>query len=139
MRGDNKMEMGKIKVCVGSEPKKKSRFKLIQKILNKVYGYKMIWKEVDGRAVHIKADDYMKNTSLHKMNYYIVDSTVHCEMFLAKAKDEEEALDKAIEKIKHEDRYEEWVVFNRKEFVAIEVSKLIETRLDTYNDCVTLL
>ena len=135
--------MGKVKVCVGSEPKKKSRFKLIQKILNKVYGYRIVWKEVEGTVVYTSADDHMKNTSLqsekNKMNYYIVDSTVHCEMFLAKAKDEEEALDKAIEKIKHEDRYEEWVVFNRKEFVAIEVSKLIETRLDTYNDCVTLL
>lgn len=56
--------MDKVKGCIGYEPNKKSRFKLIQKILNKKYGFKLIWKEVEGSVVYTSADDYMKDTKL---------------------------------------------------------------------------
>lgn len=46
-----------VDIVIGYEPKQKSKYKFIQNIYNKLFGYKVITKKAEVKKIEIKSDD----------------------------------------------------------------------------------
>lgn len=55
-----KIESGKFNIIKGVEPKYKSKNKLIQKILIKLFGYKIVTEKKRAVRIMTTTDDYFK-------------------------------------------------------------------------------
>ena len=58
----------KVKMLVGCEPKVKCRYKFLQLIANRIFGYVPIDEEKNCKTFFIKANDYPKNNNWNEWN-----------------------------------------------------------------------
>ena len=58
----------KIKILVGYKPKIKCKYKFLQSIANRIFGYESIYEEKNCKTFFIKASDYPKNNNWKEWN-----------------------------------------------------------------------